>query len=325
MPKLGTAYETLKDESKRRAYDLIYPQITRTRSTPSQQATPKPAPAPSTANSKEEQDEAKDVAILAAVSKSKQERASRWANKRKIFDDAIFELNRDIRQLQSAIRDINSITKAEMAEEAAANSWSTWILSPFYKKPVETEEEKERKARERIQRLHTRNFKERELKKKELELKEQQRLLGEKRIQFDAANLVDDRIKAPAEARIRIRREKKEQAAREKAERELMKQKRERQEKERVEREAREKAERTRMRQERERQEKSRAEREAREKVEKERQEKAAAEQGRGHERKKRQRGHALIMAGGPKLKDAWLVRVALPPTTICFNVRIAT
>jgi DnaJ-class molecular chaperone len=113
MLKLGRAYETLKDEDKRRAYDLIYPQITKTRSTSSQQTRPKPGPVPSTTKSKEEQDEAKDVAALAAISKSRQERASRWANTHKFYDDAIFELNREVRQLQNAIRKLDSIGKAE--------------------------------------------------------------------------------------------------------------------------------------------------------------------------------------------------------------------
>jgi hypothetical protein len=68
-------------------------------------------------------------------------------------------------------------------------------LSPFYKRRVETEEEKEGKAREKIQRLHTRSFKERGLKMKESELKNKERILAQKRYQFDAANLIDDRVK----------------------------------------------------------------------------------------------------------------------------------
>jgi curved DNA-binding protein CbpA len=53
--KLGTAYETLKDESKRRTYDRIYPQI---KSKPAQTKTT-PQPAPQT-KPKQEEDVSRD-------------------------------------------------------------------------------------------------------------------------------------------------------------------------------------------------------------------------------------------------------------------------
>jgi hypothetical protein len=262
--KLGRAYETLKDESKRRAYDLIYPQLKSTHQSAPPPPPPQPAPQnprPTPAASTSKQEDTNDAAKIAAIDKSKQERASRWAKTRKIYDDAIFELNRDIRKLQTAIRDIDSIGKAEAAEEAAAKSWSTWILSPLYKKPVETEEVKERKMRERIQRLHNRTFKEKDLEKKKVELRVQEDLLEQNREYFESSNRRDDRAKLEIEERMRLRRL------------------REQREKERVEQEARDKAWRARMREEREREEKARKERELREKLERERRMKEYAEQ----------------------------------------------
>jgi hypothetical protein len=254
--KLGRAYETLKDERKRRAYDLIYPRLKSTHQSTPHPPPPQPAPrtpCPNPAASASEQVDTNNTARIAAIEKSKQERASRWAKTRKIYDDAIFELNRDIRKLQTAIRDIDSIGIAEAAEEAAAKSWSRWILSPLYKKPVETEELKERKMRERIQRLHNKSFKETCLERNKKELLTQKGLLKQKQEEFEDFNRRDDRAKYEIEERIRLRRL------------------REQMEKERAEQEARDKAWRARMRQEREWEEKARKERELREKLERDR------------------------------------------------------
>jgi hypothetical protein len=260
--KLGRAYETLKDESKRRAYDLIYPRLKSTHQSAPPPTPPHPAqtPRPTPAASTSKQEDTNDAAKIAAIDKSKQERASRWAKTRKIYDDEIFELNRDIRKIQTVILDIDSIDKAEAAEEAAAKSWSTWILSPLYKKPVETEEVKERKARERIQRHHNRTFKQKDLERKKAELLAREYLLKQKLEEFESSNRRDDRAKYEIEERMRQRRF------------------REQMEKERVEQEARDKAWRARMRQEREREEKARAEKEIKEKLEKERRMKEYAE-----------------------------------------------
>lgn len=182
---------------------------------------------------------------------------------RKVYDDAIFELERKIRKLQAAIRELENEQKAEDAKEAEKNSWTTWMWSPFYGKPVETEEEKQTKGRERIDRMHTTRFKERELGEKDEELRRWEEQLREKEREKISADEADDTARAVFERkreRVRMEKERMEREAREKAQRERM-------EKERIEREARQKAW-------REQQERERIEREAREKAQREEQEK---------------------------------------------------
>ncbi|KAE8441365.1 hypothetical protein EG329_005468 [Mollisiaceae sp. DMI_Dod_QoI] len=203
---LGAAYETLKDESKRRNYDLIYPRIKITRNPP-YQSSQAPHSAPD-ANKPNQDDTKEATASLSAILRAKQERLASWSRTQKVYDDAIFELRRDIRKLQSAIREFEDIEKAERAEEAAAKSWSTWFLSPLRQKSVEVESEKEQKARDRLQRLHSKNFKERDLTKKESELREREAILRTKRQVFDDANKKDDITKAAIEERIRAQKER---------------------------------------------------------------------------------------------------------------------
>jgi hypothetical protein len=238
--KIGAAYETLKDESKRRQYDLSRPKF-RSKSTTftpnnTQGYTSSPKPA-----SSDYHDESQAAAAIAAIQKSKYERASRWWKKRAEFDNEIGELKREGQKLRDAIRHFEEITKAEDAEKAAESSWATWLLSPVYKRPIVTEEEKEHKARDRLQRVHAKSFKERDLKKVEEKLKEKEEVYALFRQEFDNANRKDDAAKARIEDRIRsIRtRELLEKMKIEREERERVR--REQFEKERVEREKREK------------------------------------------------------------------------------------
>ncbi|KAF8850433.1 DnaJ-domain-containing protein [Acephala macrosclerotiorum] len=248
---LGAAYETLKDESKRRNYDLIYPQIKNTRTPPRPTPqTPRPAPGATKSN---QDDTTEATASISAILRAKQERFASWSRTQKVYDDSIFELRREITRLQSVIRKFEDIEKAERAEEAAAKSWSKWLLSPLYQKPVETEERKEQKARDRLLRFHIKNFRERDLQKKELERKELESLLRTKRQEFDNANKKDDIAKSAIEERIRAKRE------------------RERQEKERLEREELQRAWKAKL--EKMQREAARAERERTERQEKERME----------------------------------------------------
>lgn len=205
-PKLGEAYETLKDQDKRRAYDLIYPRINKNSKRCPPSAAQMPRSTPSTASPKQD-DVGQETAQISAIHKTKQERAARWSKTRKVYDDAIFSLNRDIRKLQNAIQKITEIDKAEDAEAAAANSWRTWFFSRIYEKRIETVEEKDTRARERLQRLHDRSFKETALKKKESELKDYENLLKSKQREFDCANKKDDNAILMVEERIRVKRE----------------------------------------------------------------------------------------------------------------------
>ncbi|OBT50919.1 hypothetical protein VE04_09376, partial [Pseudogymnoascus sp. 24MN13] len=186
---LGEAFETLKDENKRREYDLKYPTIRR--SGPSSQTTQTPpasTPRPG-ALSEDEQ--------IAALRKSKQERSARWQTEKNVFDSSIFELRREVRRLEQEIKNLDSIVAAEAAAEAQKNGWGAWLLSPIYKKAEETEEEKERKDIESQERKLEKDWKERVLGVRKAELKNEESRLRNAKKKVDAADLADNvRIQA---------------------------------------------------------------------------------------------------------------------------------
>jgi hypothetical protein len=240
--KLAKAYETLKDEKKRRYYDSLYNEF-------KSKATARAANAPpqwsGTTKAKPKPDEAdisEEIASITAIYKAKAERAATWAKNRREYDDTIFELKREIRKLQAATRAFEQKEKAERDEEKAKNSWTRWILNPIYGKPVETEEEKRKKDKARIDRLHSMRFKERELARKDEELRMWEERLRVKEKEKEAGDQKDDINRSALEGRVY---QKKEKARREKErlEKEAIERlHRERMEKERVERVAREKA-----------------------------------------------------------------------------------
>ncbi|KAH8719494.1 hypothetical protein GQ44DRAFT_687427 [Phaeosphaeriaceae sp. PMI808] len=228
---LGRAYETLKDATQRRAYDLIYPSITRTQF-PNRTTNQPPA------SSNKQSQTPSEAAQVSALQRSKHERGVRWQTKKYAFDTSIFELQRSLRVLQQEIKDLNSLIAAEAAKEAQKNSWGAWLLSPIYKKPEDSEEMKDRKDREQQERRVERDMKERRLYKKETDLKKEQDLLKKAEEEIKAADMSDDRkiwvIEAKIRARMTREREERERETREREERART---REREERDRLERE----------------------------------------------------------------------------------------
>lgn len=219
----------MKDESKRRAYDLIYPSLTR--SSPSSQSTQTPRPPPTSAPQSEAAGEA---AQIAAIQKSKQERNARWQTKKNVFDSSIFEIQRRIWRLEQDIANLDSIFAAEAAAEAWKNSWGAWLLSPLSKKTEDSDVEKERKDRARQERRIEKDMKERRLCSNKADLETQENALNKAKEEVDAANRDDEEKIRVIVARIRAR-ENRERQERERRERE--RQEKERQEWERHERE----------------------------------------------------------------------------------------
>ncbi|KAL8861140.1 MAG: hypothetical protein Q9178_002356 [Gyalolechia marmorata] len=211
---LGRAYETLKDESKRQAYDLLYPSLARRRPYPQTTQTPRPPPA-----STPQAEALNEAAQIAALQKSKQERGARFRIIKNAFDSSIFELQRGIRQLEQQIKNIDSIFDAEAAVEAQKNSWTTWLLSPIYKEVEESEEEKARKDRERQERRIEKDMKERRLLLRKADLNIEEDRSRKAKEEIDAADLGDERKIRVIQTRIRAR-EIQERQEREKAERE---------------------------------------------------------------------------------------------------------
>ncbi|OCT48554.1 DnaJ-domain-containing protein [Cladophialophora carrionii] len=189
--RLGRAYETLKDEVKRRADDLIYPSLkTRCPQIPCPTSRPEAF---------------SEAAQLAAIQKSRQERSTRWRTQKNALDSSIFDLQRRVRQLEQEIRNLDSILVAEMAAEAQKNSWGTWLLLPFYNKVEETASEKARKDRERQERRIEKDLKERWLESKKAELKSEETRLRTAKEDVDAADLRDDEKLRAIQAKIRAR------------------------------------------------------------------------------------------------------------------------
>lgn len=220
----------MKDESKRREYDRIYPSLRGRRTSASNTHTSFP-----TSASTPQQESLSDAIQLAAILKSKQEREERWRIKRNGFDSSIFEHRRGIARLEQEIKILESIFAAEAAAEAQKNSWGTWLLSPLYKKVEDSDEVKERKDRERQERRVQKDMKERRLISSKEALAAEEARLKQAKEEIDAADLCDTNKIRNIYARTRAR------ETREREEREWRE--RQRQEKERQERQERERAE----------------------------------------------------------------------------------
>lgn len=181
--KLGRAYDTLKDEAKRRTYDLIYSSITKRRLSSDTTQTSRSPPA-----STPKKEALSETAQIAALQRSKQERSARWLVKRTAFA----ALQRDIRQLEGDIKGFDTILAAEAAEKAQSNSWGTWLLSSIYKKAKDSEEETARKDRERQEKRIEKDMKERRLGPMRVALEKEEGRLRKAKDEIGAADMVDD-------------------------------------------------------------------------------------------------------------------------------------
>lgn len=222
--QLSRAYETLKDENTRRIYDAQhYSWIKKARGQASHTT-----PQTETSDDSQSQDGLINMyaAKISTILKTKEDRAAKWVKTKQVHDNGIFELNREVQKLRSAIRNFEIIEKKEAEEAAAAKSWTAWMLSAIITKPEESEEEKERKDRERLQRFHAKGIKESLLQQKDADMRDWENLLREKLQDFQTANSQDDMMKYRYEDIIRglqrqarEAREAREYAAREERER----------------------------------------------------------------------------------------------------------
>ncbi|TGO29995.1 hypothetical protein BPAE_0009g00930 [Botrytis paeoniae] len=215
---LGEAYETLKDESKRRVYDIKYPSIKKSGTMPQSNSTPQYKPEPRASASASSK--LTDAAQIAALQKAKQERAARWSTKKNAFESVISRLQKDIQSLKQSIELLKKNDAIEDVEEAWRNGWGAWLLFPVIKRAVVSEDEKERKDRSRQERKIEMNLKERRIEAKSVELDKEKALLRTAQREVELADQVDDgklrmiedRIKAKeqreADERARVYRER---------------------------------------------------------------------------------------------------------------------
>jgi len=209
LRQLLRAYETLKDENERRKYDLVYHSI-RTNNNSTQ-----------TSSSSESQMEIEQIsARIAALQKTKRERAAELWAKKTGLESTIFETKREIRRLEQSISELNSILAAEAAAEAQKNSWSTWLLSPLYKRVEESDEDRARKDRARQERRIEKDMKERRLSANKEEVESIETSMNALQAEKDAADAEDERW-ILAFQRVIWSKENAQRLKREKAEREL--------------------------------------------------------------------------------------------------------
>jgi hypothetical protein len=204
--KLRKAYDTLKDENSRRAYDLLYPAIEATH-----EGVP-PPPKDSDINSISEDE--KDVAALDAVTVSKQNLILKWRETQEGYDGTKNELYSEVLQLQNEIRELDTKIRSAAYTEACAVaiSWCLWILSFFYPisvESLETKEDKEQRDRVRLELSHLKNFKMKKLETKNSKLMEYEAEMDEKRNEFDEAIEKEDNIAFTIRKRMWVRLEAK--------------------------------------------------------------------------------------------------------------------
>lgn len=157
----------------------------------------------------------------------------------------IFELQKGIQHLEQEIKNLESSLSAETATKAQNKSQRTRLLSPFYNKVEDSEEEKTDKDRSRQERTIEQDMKERRLEMKKAEVEREENLIKRAKEEVEAADWADDWKIGEIQARICLHKDR-ERQEREEMERErlakIWKQEQEqkdweRQEKEKVERE----------------------------------------------------------------------------------------
>jgi hypothetical protein len=210
---LNRAYETLKDESSRRIYDIQWPQITKT-----YRAAQERAKRDAEAAKAENEKSAKEKAARDAEEQKSRSTLEGLAKKKQYFASEIFEVKRVITKLQSELKNIQTLEEKALAEERARNSWLTYMYSSVFRAPEEPEEAKQERELQRLQRLASKKIKENELSRKENKLKEWNAVLSgvEKAIATEISNSQErakqaEREKEEAKRREEARAQKKRQ------------------------------------------------------------------------------------------------------------------
>jgi curved DNA-binding protein CbpA len=185
---LGLAYETLNDETKRRAYDQVYPSIIRRGRTN-----------PQSSNPAKESETRREDDLLATLRKKNELRDAQWKVQLESLMPPIVALQRTIRVLEQELKDLRDAAVAEAIAVRVRKNNPT----AFY--PVEDEEdEKARKDRRRQERRERRNAiesKEWQIDLREAELWAKKKVLKRAKRATYAANLVNDRRIQTIEAR----------------------------------------------------------------------------------------------------------------------------
>lgn len=196
--KLSRAYETLSDTQARRTYDVQWVHI-RHYQTTQQEEWRRQAEKAATEQKKANEEKLHHQ----AQERELQERLQPLEKQRSQHEGSIFEANRVIRRLTAELKKIQDLDKEELRKQNERNSWWTYITAPVYGKAPESEEEKQKRESERLQRLATRSIKSNELRQREAVLK-----VFESALKDTVAKIAAERTKYEHELRAqRVRRE----------------------------------------------------------------------------------------------------------------------
>ena len=160
--KLSSAYETISDPVKRRTYDTIWARIKENRRT-EEESQKRETEAAEKERKRADEEKAKNQKAESA----RQKRLQHLQLLKSRHENDIFEGNRVARRLAADLKHLQNQDDDELRKERERNSWWTYITSPIYGEVKETEEQKQRRETERLQRLASKSIKENQLAQKE--------------------------------------------------------------------------------------------------------------------------------------------------------------
>ncbi|KAI9698646.1 MAG: hypothetical protein M1836_003755 [Candelina mexicana] len=201
---LVSAYETISDPDKRRAYDTQWVHIRNSQRT-QQEAKKRQAEAAET----ELRKVAKEKANRQEEGKQRQNRLRHLELLKTTYDGEIFEVNRVVVRLVADLKRIQDQDDEELRKKSEANSWWAFFTSPIYGKPEETEQQRQEQETERLQRLARKSIKENDLSQRRAKLQNLQGALQDVTSKITAEKREEEkeaRIQA-AERQERLRKE----------------------------------------------------------------------------------------------------------------------
>jgi curved DNA-binding protein CbpA len=184
---LGLAYETLNDETKRRAYDRIYPSIRLYRESPQ------------SSNPTKQSETRRDDDLLATLRCENEARSSQWKVEQEGLMPPIIALQRSIRALEKETKDLRDAADAA-APAAKARERNLTASDHFEGKQDETARKERRRQKRRARRDEIKS-KEWQLSLQEAALQEKQKVLYRAEAAIDAANFINNRKMRAIEVR----------------------------------------------------------------------------------------------------------------------------
>lgn len=184
----------MSDETKRQAYDHIYP-VLRGFTTPHSSSTStSPWPEPLS-----------DIDQLAALRQSKSDRALQWMATFEIYFARFISLHKRTQQLEAEIRAFDNIIAAEGLIAAQINSQAAYPWSPVYVQANDAGKDKTRRDAFECERAAQRHLKEQQLRNANVDLQDEMNRISKARLQRNAADAADDKKISAIEARIQVK------------------------------------------------------------------------------------------------------------------------